>query len=193
MSEKVNIVPLGPYIGGLVSGVDLSRGLSDNQFEQIYHALIRHQVLFFRNLPITPLQQRSLAQRFGDLHIHPVYPHAQGVEEIIVLDTHNDNPPDNDNWHTDVTFIDTPPAGAILAAKQVPETGVIHFGRAVLPLLKRFLHRSSACCPGLKRSMISANHSLNTSIPARWLSISAGWTRRQKILRCTTRWCVHIR
>jgi taurine dioxygenase len=45
------------------------------------------------------------------------------VEEIIVLDTHNDNPPDNDNWHTDVTFIETPPAGAILAAKELPETG----------------------------------------------------------------------
>ena len=38
------------------------------------------------------------------------------VDEIIVLDTHDDNPPDNDNWHTDVTFIATPPAGAILAA-----------------------------------------------------------------------------
>ncbi len=47
----------------------------------------------------------------------------RGVEEIIVLDTHNDNPPDNDNWHTDVTFIDTPPAGAILAAKELPMTG----------------------------------------------------------------------
>ncbi len=45
------------------------------------------------------------------------------MEEIIVLDTHNDNPPDNDNWHTDVTFIDTPPAGAILAAKELPTTG----------------------------------------------------------------------
>ena len=123
MSEKVNIKPLGPYIGAQVSGVDLTRGLSDNQFEQIYHALIRHQVLFFREQEITPSQQRALALRFGDLHIHPVYPHAEGVEEIIVLDTHNDNPPDNDNWHTDVTFIETPPAGAILAAKQLPETG----------------------------------------------------------------------
>ncbi|MBE9805311.1 taurine dioxygenase, partial [Escherichia coli] len=63
------------------------------------------------------------AQRFGELHIHPVYPHAEGVDEIIVLDTHNDNPPDNDNWHTDVTFIETPPAGAILAAKELPSTG----------------------------------------------------------------------
>lgn len=40
-----------------------------------------------------------------------------------MLDTHNDNPPDNDNWHTDVTFIETPPAGAILAAKELPSTG----------------------------------------------------------------------
>lgn len=51
-----------------------------------------------------------------------IYPHAPGVEEIIVLDIHDDNLPDNGNWHTDVTFIETPPAGAILAAKQVPET-----------------------------------------------------------------------
>jgi len=57
------------------------------------------------------------------LHIHPVYPHAPDVEEIIVLDTHDDNPPDNDNWHTDVTFIETPPAIAVLASKHLPTTG----------------------------------------------------------------------
>ncbi|MBB1200491.1 taurine dioxygenase [Enterobacteriaceae bacterium 89] len=123
MSERLNIVPLGPYIGAQVSGLELSRPLSDNQFEQLYHAVLRHQVVFLRQQTLTPQQQRGLALRFGDLHIHPVYPHAEGVEEIIVLDTHNDNPPDNDNWHTDVTFIETPPAGAILAAKQLPETG----------------------------------------------------------------------
>ncbi|WP_075182586.1 taurine dioxygenase [Pantoea sp. 1.19] len=123
MKEKIVITPLGPHIGAQVSQLDLRRPLSDAQFEQLYHALLRHQVLFLRQQPLTPLQQRALARRFGDLHIHPVYPHAEGVEEIIVLDTHNDNPPDNDNWHTDVTFIKTPPAGAILAAKQLPPSG----------------------------------------------------------------------
>ncbi|WP_437611259.1 taurine dioxygenase [Erwinia sp. V71] len=123
MNERLTITALGPYIGAQVSNLDLSRPLGDGQFEQLYHALIRHQVLFFRDQPLTPAQQRTLAAQFGDLHIHPVYPHADGVEEIIVLDTHNDNPPDNDNWHTDVTFIDTPPAGAILAAKLLPESG----------------------------------------------------------------------
>jgi len=123
MNEKLNITALGPYIGAQVANLDLTRPLSDAQFEQLYHALLRHQVLFLRDQPITPHQQRALAARFGDLHIHPVYPHAEGVEEIIVLDTHQDNPPDNDNWHTDVTFINTPPAVAILASKLLPESG----------------------------------------------------------------------
>ncbi|AKC32462.1 taurine dioxygenase [Candidatus Pantoea carbekii] len=57
------------------------------------------------------------------MYIHPLYPHAEEVKEIIVIDTDQDNPPDNDNWHTDVTFIDTPPAIAVLASKLLPEKG----------------------------------------------------------------------
>lgn len=145
MNERLTITALGPYIGAQVSDINLSRPLSDAQFEQLYHALIRHQVLFFRDQPVTPQQQRALAARFGDLHIHPVYPHATDVEEIIVLDTHDNNPPDNDNWHTDVTFITTPPAGAILAAKHLPETGEIRFGPAALRPMKHCRNRSKFC------------------------------------------------
>lgn len=123
MNERLKVIPLGPYIGAQVENVSLARPLGDSQFEQLYHALLKHQVLFFRDQPITPLQQRDLAGRFGDLHIHPVYPQTAECEEIIVLDTHDNNPPDNDNWHTDVTFIQTPPLGSILAAKQLPSTG----------------------------------------------------------------------
>ena len=72
MSERLSITPLGPYIGAQVSGVDITRPLSDNQFEQLYHAVLRHQVVFLREQNITPEQQRDLALRFGDLHIHPV-------------------------------------------------------------------------------------------------------------------------
>ncbi len=123
MNERLSIIPLGPAIGAQVENLSLARPLSDTQFEQLYHALLKHQALFFRNQPLTPVQQRDLARRFGDLHIHPLYPHAREADEIIVLDTHNDNPPDNDNWHTDVTFIENPPLGAILAAKLLPDSG----------------------------------------------------------------------
>ncbi len=48
MSERLSITPLGPYIGAQISGADLTRPLSDNQFEQLYHAVLRHQVVFLR-------------------------------------------------------------------------------------------------------------------------------------------------
>ncbi len=59
MSERLTITPLGPYIGAQVSGLDVSRPLSDNQFEQLYHAVLRHQVVFLREQAITPQQQRA--------------------------------------------------------------------------------------------------------------------------------------
>lgn len=123
MNERLKITPLEPYIGALAENVELAKPLGDGQFEQLHHALLKHRVLFFRNQLITPLQQRALAGRFGDLHIHPGYPHVTDVEEIIVLDTYDDNPPYNDTWHTYATFIDNPPLGAILAAKTLPTTG----------------------------------------------------------------------
>ncbi|MGQ7100539.1 TauD/TfdA family dioxygenase, partial [Escherichia sp. SP-MK] len=54
MSERLSITPLGPYIGAQISGADLTRPLSDNQFEQLYHAVLRHQVVFLRDQAITP-------------------------------------------------------------------------------------------------------------------------------------------
>lgn len=59
MSERLSITPLGPYIGAQISGADLTRPLSDNQFEQLYHAVLRHQVVFLRDQAITPQQQRA--------------------------------------------------------------------------------------------------------------------------------------
>ena len=77
MSERLSITPLGPYIGAQITGADLTRPLSDNQFEQPYHAVLSHQVVFLREQYFTSQQQLALAQRFGDPHTHPVYPHGE--------------------------------------------------------------------------------------------------------------------
>ncbi|MGA1407757.1 MAG: taurine dioxygenase [Ilumatobacteraceae bacterium] len=110
-------------IGAKVSGVDLCSGITDVQRDEILVALHRYHVLFFENQPLSPIQHRDLAAKFGDLHVHPFYPHDSEVEEIIVLDTNDDNPPDSDTWHTDVTFIETPPMGALLSARVLPPSG----------------------------------------------------------------------
>lgn len=122
-TSPITVQAFGPAIGALVSGVQLSQGVTDAQRDALLAALLEHHVLFFENQPITPAAQKALAAQFGDLHIHPVYPQAPGVPEIIVLDTSHDNPPDNDNWHTDVTFLAAPAMGAILSAQLLPPRG----------------------------------------------------------------------
>lgn len=123
LSTILSVVPLNPTIGAVVRGVDLAQPLGEATIAAIGRALLQHHVLFFENQDLAPASQRDFAARFGALHVHPVYPHVQDVPEIIILDTHPDNQPDNDNWHTDVTFIETPPMGAVLAAKELPPSG----------------------------------------------------------------------
>ncbi|MDN6855887.1 taurine dioxygenase [Pseudomonas sp. CAN2814] len=119
----LSIEPLSPALGAIVSGVRLADPLEDAAQRQIEQALLAHQVLFFRDQPLTPTQQANFAARFGDLHIHPIYPSSPELREVIVLDTAVTDVRDNAIWHTDVTFLETPALGAVLAAKQLPPYG----------------------------------------------------------------------
>lgn len=112
-----------PALGAEVQGLDLSKPLSQTQKTALTATLVEHQVLFFRNQELEPIQQRDLAQVFGDLHIHPIYPKTPQAPEVLILDNHITDVTDNAIWHTDVTFIQTPPAVCILSAKLVPEVG----------------------------------------------------------------------
>lgn len=120
---SLNITPLSPALGAIVGGIDLRRSLTDADQLAIEQALLEHQVLFFRAQPIEPPQQAAFAARFGDLHIHPIYPNIPEQPEVLVLDTAVTDVRDNAIWHTDVTFLETPALGAVLAAKQLPAYG----------------------------------------------------------------------
>ncbi|HEY4942910.1 MAG TPA: taurine dioxygenase [Rhizomicrobium sp.] len=121
--SKITTRTLTPAIGGVVEGVDLSKPLDDEQIAIIRGALLKHKVIFFEDQHITPMQHRDFAGRFGELHTHPLYPGVPEAPEMFILDNHAGNPTDNDAWHTDVTFIETPPLGAILYAKLLPPEG----------------------------------------------------------------------
>jgi taurine dioxygenase len=123
MTMSLDIIPLSSALGAQISGVDLSRDLNTAQRDAIEQALLTHQVLFFREQPITPQQQTRFAAQFGDLHVHPIYPNVPEQPEIMVLDTALTDVRDNAIWHTDVTFLPTPAMGAVLSAKQLPAYG----------------------------------------------------------------------
>lgn len=123
LSNRFTVRPLTPAIGALVEGLDLAAPLEPPAVAAIEEALVAHHVLFFEGQRLEPASQRDLARNFGELHIHPIYPHPPGVPEIIVFDTGAQNLPDADTWHSDVSCIETPPMGAILAAKLLPDCG----------------------------------------------------------------------
>ena len=120
---KIGVRALTPTIGAVIENADLAKLLGDEEIAVIRAALLKHKVIFFEDQHITSLQQRDFAARFGELHVHPLYPGVPEAPEMFVLDNHANNPTDNDAWHTDVTFIETPPLGAILYAKLLPVVG----------------------------------------------------------------------
>ena len=123
LSVGFAVAPLTPAIGGLVTGLDLARPLSDAVIAKLKAAVAERHVLFFEGQTLDPAAQRDFAARLGRLHVHPVYPHVDGVPEITSIETRPDDLPDNDNWHTDVTFIETPPFGAVLTPRVLPLSG----------------------------------------------------------------------
>lgn len=121
---KLQARKLTPAIGAELSGIDLTGPLDKSTEDEIYDALIEHQVIFFRDQKISPQDHLALARSFGEPQPpHPVYPHHKQFENIMILHNGPDNPPDTDGWHTDVTFQQDPPFASLLVARTVPACG----------------------------------------------------------------------
>lgn len=124
MAQTLSVRPLTPTIGAIIDGVDLSGPLDKKIIEEISQALVTYHVIFFEKQNLTPARHIEFAREFGDrVQILPVLESIAGVPEIIVLDTHEKNPPTNDVWHTDETCIADPPIGTILTAEIIPPIG----------------------------------------------------------------------
>ena len=113
-----------PSIGAEILGVSLDKDLSSETVEKIYDALIKHQVVFFRDQDISPESHLNLAKGLGEIDPgHPVYPHVEGYQSIVLLRNDVDNKPDTNDWHKDLTFKPNPPFASILHGVSVPNAG----------------------------------------------------------------------
>jgi taurine dioxygenase len=113
-----------PAIGAKISGVSLNKDLNSDTVEKIYNALIKYQVIFFREQNLTPESLLKLAKSFGDIDPgHPVYPHVEGFQSIVLLKNDANSKPDTNDWHKDLTFKSNPPFASILHGVSVPKVG----------------------------------------------------------------------
>lgn len=111
-------------IGAEISGIALSWDLTSDVCDEIYDALINHQVIFFRDQDLSPEAHLQLAKSFGEPEPpHPVYPHVEDFENIVLLKSGGGDVPDTNDWHKDMTFKANPPFTSILHAVNVPAVG----------------------------------------------------------------------
>ena len=163
----MKIERLSPALGAIISGIDLNATLNGEAQQGLQAALVEHQVLFLRQQFLQAEQQRDLALLFGDLHIHPIYPAHERVAEVMVLDSHKQDLRDNELWHTDVTFIQTPPLGCVLSAQQVPEFGGDTLWASSTAAYAALSKPMQALLDGL-----SASHDIRKSFPAARFAIT---------------------
>lgn len=120
-----------PALGAEVHDVDLNRIMSssddaaiDEAVDSIYRALIEHQVLFFRDQPLSPPAHAEFGRRLGELAVrHHSYATLPDHPDVAVLDWQPGDRPDASEWHSDMTFRSKPPFASILKAIIVPPVG----------------------------------------------------------------------
>lgn len=119
----MQVQPYAGALGGLVQGIDLCEPLAGPGFEFLHQALLDHEVLFFRDQPMTAQNHADLANLFGQPQLHEAYPHVEGFQQITILENDRDNPSKIEMWHTDMTFRPCPPLGSILHGVVIPAKG----------------------------------------------------------------------
>ena len=124
-SSGINIQKYSPNLGAIITGVDLSKEINKEQFNDIHKAFLDNQVLFFQNQnEILPEVHLKLGKLFGELHVHPAAPSMPDYPEIFEIHAHkNSKVANGEFWHSDVSCDIEPPLGTMLQLHILPEIG----------------------------------------------------------------------
>ncbi|MGW7302635.1 TauD/TfdA dioxygenase family protein [Streptomyces sp. NPDC054829] len=121
-STGFDVRRIGGRIGAEIVGVDLSAELSPALFAEINSALLEHKALVFRGQDLDDEGQLRFASLFGELTTaHPTVPSADGRPNVLPVD--GEEGVRANHWHTDVTFVRTPPKVTTLRGIVIPPYG----------------------------------------------------------------------
>ncbi|MCH9673756.1 MAG: TauD/TfdA family dioxygenase [Gammaproteobacteria bacterium] len=122
--ETITVDPITPVIGAEIGGVDLSEPMGNQTFQEVHDALMRHQVIFFRDQDMSLDEHKAFGRQFGELHVHPAAPAPEGHPEILVIHAdENSKHVAGHGWHSDVSCDPEPPMGSILHLRKTPDSG----------------------------------------------------------------------
>jgi len=122
--KHMRVKPINGAMGAEVFDIDLSSSLSAEAMAEIKSAWAEHLVLIFRDQDLTDRQQFDFSANFGPIIPHPYVKGLPDVPEIFQIIR---EPGENFSWdgyyHSDLMFLEKPPKGATLYAKECPPYG----------------------------------------------------------------------
>ena len=120
----MQIKRLSGSVGAEILGVDLVGNISDALIADIRKIWLENGVVFFRDQNMTMNQFQSFAMRFGEI---VEYPFVKGLPDhpfiIPVLKLPHEKHNFGGIWHTDTTYLQTPPMATMLIAEELPPVG----------------------------------------------------------------------
>ena len=122
------IIPDGPGLGCRIEGLDLSKPLSQADFELILGAFGQFGVLCFPNQKLEPAEHKLFAQRFGSLEVNvaagaytvPEHPEVMVLSNIVENGKALGLKDAGQDWHTDMSYSATVAFLNVLFALKVP-------------------------------------------------------------------------
>lgn len=133
MTHAAEIIPSGQALGAEIRNLDL-RNLSDSEFDSIHEAWLNHLVVLLRAQQLTDEDLIRFSRRLGNLDWAPVQEtgrrFVEGHPEIYVVSNVIENGVPIGSlgageavWHTDMSYLETPPKASLLYALEVPRAG----------------------------------------------------------------------
>jgi taurine dioxygenase len=129
----MDFVPTGGPLGAEARNVDLKH-LDDAAFAALLRAFHAHSVLLVRSQSLSDQDLIAFSRRFGELDWAPVQENGrrfvEGLPEIYIVSNVKVNGEAIGSlgageavWHTDMSYLDTPPIASALYALEIPPAG----------------------------------------------------------------------
>ena len=120
----LDIRPISGALGAEIGGIDLSDDLDDHTIAAIRRAWLDHLVIFFRGQEQAPERFLAFARRFGEVVKYPFLKRLDGFPEITpVVKLEHERVNFGGLWHSDATYLERPPMGTVLIARELPTYG----------------------------------------------------------------------
>jgi taurine dioxygenase len=120
----LQVTKIAGALGAEVRGVDLGKPLSAEAIAAIRRAFLDNLVIFFRDQNLTSAEFLAFAKTMGQPIEYPLLKGLPDFPDIIqVMKLEHELINFGGMWHSDTEYLEVPPMGTMLLAREVPSVG----------------------------------------------------------------------